>query len=370
MLRRLAVVICLVGCNSPTDPCGGQSATCVALTVNAPSGSGRVDTLRIYGFGELKLSMLAAGAVFPVGVGLVPPAGVNGPQTIAVEGIGGGNVIGIGSTTVTITDGAHSSATVTLATEALGTCPSGFKDCMNASDGCETFIAGDPQNCGDCGTICSYPNGTPACVNSACGGSCNSPYADCDNKPANGCEVDLDTDPANCGACTTPCGLAEICSSRRCVSNVVNCLSPGASCPQSGCSSNRFAVSSTLAIDTANARRLWQRASTADTWDNATAACTALSLDGITTWRLPTYAELSLLLQSPGGAAGMCPTCNPAIDQAAFPGTAQNDKEWTSDVDPSNSSARLIVDFCSGLSGQSANTSTTVSYRCTHDAVN
>src|SRR5215470_5735388 len=45
-------------------------------------------------------------------------------------------------------------------------------------------------------------------------------------------------------------------------------------------------------------------------------------LEGINGWRMPNYAELISLDYMTGGLQG-CPTCKPAIDQAAFPDTNQ-----------------------------------------------
>jgi hypothetical protein len=39
------------------------------------------------------------------------------------------------------------------------------------------------------------------------GGSCNANFADCDKNPLNGCEVEVDNDPLNCGGCGKACGV-------------------------------------------------------------------------------------------------------------------------------------------------------------------
>lgn len=85
-------------------------------------------------------------------------------------------------------------------------CSAGFADCDgSAATGCEVNLGGDPANCGACGTTCNGTNGTATCSGSACGVTCNAGFGDCDGSAANGCEVSTATDVANCGACGTTC---------------------------------------------------------------------------------------------------------------------------------------------------------------------
>ena len=90
----------------------------------------------------------------------------------------------------------------------VASCNPGFADCnMNAADGCEAAIADDPMNCGGCMKACmTPPNSVAACANSTCAvGMCKFGYADCDHNLANGCEVKVAADVANCGACAIKC---------------------------------------------------------------------------------------------------------------------------------------------------------------------
>jgi hypothetical protein len=84
------------------------------------------------------------------------------------------------------------------------TCNAGFADANNnlATDGCEVNLMTDVLNCGTVGNDVSYvPNGTGGCVNGkAVIVSCNAGFADVDQQVANGCEVNLMTDPNNCGS--------------------------------------------------------------------------------------------------------------------------------------------------------------------------
>lgn len=154
-------------------------------------------------------------------------------------------------------------------------CQSGFGDCNNdvgkgcASDGCETDITTNPNNCGACGVKCGPQqecrndgNG-PQCLDTctkanqtqctdgcrdlvndkfncgACGNSCPNPrahqaasctkgfcnleclagFADCNGDPSDGCEVDLTVHPANCGACGNACdfGVGQPCIEGKCL---------------------------------------------------------------------------------------------------------------------------------------------------------
>jgi hypothetical protein len=85
-------------------------------------------------------------------------------------------------------------------------CDAGFADCNgNAADGCETDVFGDENNCGACGTVCSSVNGTPSCAAGACQIPCNPGFDDCNGNTADGCEVNVSSDPNHCGACGTVC---------------------------------------------------------------------------------------------------------------------------------------------------------------------
>jgi len=89
----------------------------------------------------------------------------------------------------------------------MGSCDTGWRDCdYSDTNGCETDIYFDEQNCGGCGNRCLYQNGEGICSGGNCFlSSCLPGYDDCNNNRGDGCEVDLNTDVNNCGFCFNQC---------------------------------------------------------------------------------------------------------------------------------------------------------------------
>ncbi len=126
---------------------------------------------------------------------------------------------------------AHATATCTSATCGY-TCAAGWADCDGlASNGCEVDIAGDPDHCGTCATVCSSNHvATRTCSAGVCSGTCATGYADCNsNKATDGCEADLTT-VATCGYCGNVCGNANATAS--CVGGIcqLTCNTNWANC--------------------------------------------------------------------------------------------------------------------------------------------
>jgi hypothetical protein len=138
----------------------------------------------------------------------------------------------------------HATATCGAGKCAIASCNSGYQDCnTTASDGCEINLQTDTSNCGACGHVCVTPNGTPSCVNGVCGIlSCNTGYQDCDGLVPNGCEVNTNTDPSNCGACAAHCNLMNAtsgCAAGKCT--IIACSSGWTDCDgmaSNGCEIN------------------------------------------------------------------------------------------------------------------------------------
>jgi len=98
---------------------------------------------------------------------------------------------------------------------ATGLCTGSFRDCDNmVGNGCETNTLTDTNNCGGCGRACgARPNSEVACESGVCRYACRTGFADCNNDPDDGCEVELATSPTNCGMCGTTCTRANAASS-------------------------------------------------------------------------------------------------------------------------------------------------------------
>ena len=82
-------------------------------------------------------------------------------------------------------------------------CAPGYADCnSDPSDGCEVDLQADPSNCGECKAVCSDNHNTPSCESGECVVDCEEDFADCDEEPkTNGCEVNLLSNPSHCGGC-------------------------------------------------------------------------------------------------------------------------------------------------------------------------
>jgi hypothetical protein len=82
-------------------------------------------------------------------------------------------------------------------------CPAGQAFC----DGACVDVQADEANCGTCGRVCQTPAGTAAntCMDGACVPTCGALRADCDQEPWDGCEVNVASNNANCGACDRAC---------------------------------------------------------------------------------------------------------------------------------------------------------------------
>lgn len=128
---------------------------------------------------------------------------------------------------------------------ALVACDTGFDDCDgDPSNGCEIDLNTDPAHCGTCPNACpSGPSSAPTCQGGMCGIACMNGALDCDLDPATGCEIDPLTDTAHCGACDRACAgtnvAAVACSGGLCTSTCMtgsgNCAAPPAPMPDDGC---------------------------------------------------------------------------------------------------------------------------------------
>jgi hypothetical protein len=94
-------------------------------------------------------------------------------------------------------------------------CAQGKKDCAGVC-----VSANDPATgCGGASCDpCSSAHARVTCANGACAlGSCDDGFADCNHTPGDGCEIDLTSDPKNCGRCDGACAGTLKCASSLCV---------------------------------------------------------------------------------------------------------------------------------------------------------
>ncbi len=95
-----------------------------------------------------------------------------------------------------------------------------------------SFLQTDINNCGSCGNVCSFPNSTSVCSSGQCAiASCNSGFGNCNQILADGCEINLNINLQNCGACGIVCNFSNAnsaCSSGQCT--IASCNSGFANC--------------------------------------------------------------------------------------------------------------------------------------------
>lgn len=160
------------------------------------------------------------------GGGVMAGAAVGDVRVACGCAAGLGNCNGLpgdGCETSTLTDVAHcggcgnacafANAGASCASGAcqLGACLPGFGDCRDgAADGCETNLQTDPAHCGTCVRACSFAHASAACASGTCAlGICSDGWGNCNGDPADGCETDVRTTVAHCGGCNQPCTVAN-----------------------------------------------------------------------------------------------------------------------------------------------------------------
>ncbi len=106
-------------------------------------------------------------------------------------------------------------------------CPAPFDTCGTGYR-CSTNLSNDSNNCGECGKVCpdsfGYLNMTSTCVDGTCEPTCGKKlaggkfwnYADCNGVAEDGCEINISTDPNNCGACGNKCADGVECIEGKC----------------------------------------------------------------------------------------------------------------------------------------------------------
>jgi len=116
-------------------------------------------------------------------------------------------------------------------------CPPGHTTCPNSQFLCDVDLLTDPYNCGECGNACPESNGTEAytCVDGRCVLSCNPQSGlDCDGIPDNGCETNPQLNNDHCGACGNKCPADKPCTFRGIAEYGCGCRSGEIACPGPG----------------------------------------------------------------------------------------------------------------------------------------
>ncbi len=102
------------------------------------------------------------------------------------------------------------------------TCIPHYADCDgNSLNGCEINTFTDPNNCGYCHNVCPSAMGTAQCDSGTCKITCNPGFANCNGGVSDGCETNIKFDANNCGSCGNKCpsigGAAPRCEGNQCV---------------------------------------------------------------------------------------------------------------------------------------------------------
>src|SRR5438477_353635 len=89
-----------------------------------------------------------------------------------------------------------------------GTCsPARTRMNQIGAAGCEINISTDVANCGACGTVCKLEHATAGCSDTCFLSACDFGFDDCNGNPKDGCETTTLDDVKNCGGCGKACPL-------------------------------------------------------------------------------------------------------------------------------------------------------------------
>jgi formylglycine-generating enzyme required for sulfatase activity len=99
----------------------------------------------------------------------------------------------------------------------ITTCRPGFADCDgSAANGCEVAVDANPGNCGACGYSCAQSQFVGICESGYCPLTTGTAWTYCETPRRGSRPVNLDDDDNNCGACGTECGALSECNEGEC----------------------------------------------------------------------------------------------------------------------------------------------------------
>jgi hypothetical protein len=101
----------------------------------------------------------------------------------------------------------------------IAACLGDYHDCdLKPDNGCEVDLNHDPLHCGSCTALaCVARNATPDCAAGRCAiRRCDTGFDDCNGVASDGCEVDLRSDPQHCASCETACPSGGTCANGLC----------------------------------------------------------------------------------------------------------------------------------------------------------
>jgi len=199
---------------TPPPAAAGTTVTLTATAGDAASRTGSANlALRILACtpGETQVCQQASASACLAGV-----------RTCQAGGTWSGCVAGTASTSASgcgpscaacgpDSDRCNAAGTQCVCGPSAAACASGSSCCASPDGGARCAnLAADVTACGSCATRCATPaNADPTCDAGACGAACKAGYAACDGRTLDGCEVNLDTDPAHCGSCPRACSSTD-----------------------------------------------------------------------------------------------------------------------------------------------------------------
>ncbi|WP_146651084.1 hypothetical protein [Labilithrix luteola] len=115
-------------------------------------------------------------------------------------------------------------------------CPAGFTTCPDSRYPCDVSLETDRDNCGACGSVCPSDGlgNLYTCAKGRCVQKCQGAYRDCDGIVDNGCEILPHTND-HCGECDVQCAdPAKPCVAQPGVKGIYACGCPndGLYCPR------------------------------------------------------------------------------------------------------------------------------------------